>query len=139
MEFSTRRRVRFSECDPAGIVFFPQYLVMVNSQVEDWLHESLGFGFRELLLNQRIGLPTVHLDVDFKGISRLDDEIVMRTRVERVGRRSITLQHRVLGLQDDLRAQVQQVLVTTCLDTHASIDLPAPLQAAANRYLVAAD
>jgi len=139
MEFSTRRRVRFSECDPAGIVFFPQYLVMVNSQVEDWLHESLGFGFRELLLRQRIGLPTVHLEVDFKGISHLDDDLVLRTHVERLGRRSITLQHRVFGLQDDLRAQVQQVLVTTSLDTHASIDLPAPLRAAADRYLAATD
>ena len=27
--------IRFSHCDPAGIVFFPQYLVMFNNHVED--------------------------------------------------------------------------------------------------------
>ena len=33
-------RIRFSHCDPAGIVFFPQYLVMTNALVEDWFNEG---------------------------------------------------------------------------------------------------
>ena len=32
--FSAERRVRFSDCDPAGIVFFPQYMVMLNGVIE---------------------------------------------------------------------------------------------------------
>lgn len=137
MEFSTRRRVRFSDCDPAGIVFFPQYLVMINGQVEDWLHHDLGFAFRELLLRRRIGLPTVHLNVDFTAISHLDDELRISTQALRVGSRSITLRHRILGLEDDLRATVEQVLVTTSFETHAAVNLPAELRDAARKYLVA--
>ena len=34
--------IRFSHCDPAGIVFFPQYLVMFNNHVEDWVTDGLG-------------------------------------------------------------------------------------------------
>lgn len=135
MEFSTQRRVRFSDCDPAGIVFFPQYLVMINGQVEDWLHQELGFAFRELLLRRRIGFPTVHLNVDFTAISHLDDELRISTQALRVGSRSITLRHRILGLQDELRAQVEQVLVTTSFDTHAAVNLPAELREAARKYL----
>ena len=29
------RRIRFSDCDPAGIVFYPQYFVMFNGLVEE--------------------------------------------------------------------------------------------------------
>ncbi len=36
MTFERPVRIRFSHCDPAGIVFFPQYLVMTNDVlVED--------------------------------------------------------------------------------------------------------
>jgi len=135
MAFVRPRRVRFSDCDPAGIVFFPQYLVMVNGQVEDWLHESLGYGFGGLLLTKRIGLPTVHLTVDFKGISHLDDELSLSLAAERLGRRSFTLRHRILGADGGLRAELQQVLVTTSMDTHQAIDLPEDLRAAVERTL----
>lgn len=31
-DFQLRRMIRFSDCDPAGIVFYPQYFVMMNGQ-----------------------------------------------------------------------------------------------------------
>jgi 4-hydroxybenzoyl-CoA thioesterase len=34
--FARERIIRFSDCDPAGIVFYPQYFVMFNGLVEDW-------------------------------------------------------------------------------------------------------
>ena len=37
----TERTVRFSDGDPAGIVFFPQYLVMLNGVVEEWFDRAL--------------------------------------------------------------------------------------------------
>ena len=40
--FERELRIRFAHCDPAGIVFFPQYLVMVNNLVEDWVTDALG-------------------------------------------------------------------------------------------------
>ncbi|HEY1393321.1 MAG TPA: acyl-CoA thioesterase, partial [Methylibium sp.] len=37
--FWRERQIRFSDCDPAGIVFYPQYFVMFNGLVEDWVGE----------------------------------------------------------------------------------------------------
>ncbi|MDF6762844.1 acyl-CoA thioesterase, partial [Escherichia coli] len=34
--FERAARIRFAHCDPAGIVYFPQYLVLFNVLVEDW-------------------------------------------------------------------------------------------------------
>jgi acyl-CoA thioesterase FadM len=33
--------VRFSHCDPAGIVYFPHYFDMFNGLIEDWYTQEL--------------------------------------------------------------------------------------------------
>lgn len=44
--FSRPHRIRFSECDPAGIVFYPQYFVLFNDLLEAWVDQLLpGTGF----------------------------------------------------------------------------------------------
>ena len=41
-------RVHFSNCDPAGIVFHPQYFVLINELMEDFLEDVAGVGFIEI-------------------------------------------------------------------------------------------
>nr|WP_301334544.1 thioesterase family protein [Variovorax dokdonensis] len=123
--------IRFSDCDPAGIVFYPQYFVMFNGLVEDWVEEGLGVGFRRLVIDRRIGLPTVRLEADFRAISRMGDRVLLALEVQRLGGRSIRLSSRCTGVDDgELRMQMRQVLVTTSLDTHQAIDVPDDLRAA---------
>jgi 4-hydroxybenzoyl-CoA thioesterase len=126
-------RIHFSHCDPAGIVFFPQYLVMVNDLVEDWVSDALGIPYAELLGRRRTGLPTVSLQCEFSAISRMGDEVQLGLTVERLGQRSITLQ---LGCRagDEQRMSVRQVLVCTSLDTHRAVDIPADLRAAIEQF-----
>jgi 4-hydroxybenzoyl-CoA thioesterase len=131
--FERPLRIRFAHCDPAGIVFFPQYLVMVNNLVEDWVTDALGVPFAELLGRRRTGLPTVSLQCEFTAISRMGDEVMLGLSVERVGTKSITLR---TGCRcgDEQRMTVRQVLVFTDLDTHLAIDIPADLRAAIERF-----
>ena len=131
--FERPLRIRFAHCDPAGIVFFPQYLVMVNNLVEDWVSEGLGVPYAELIGHRRTGLPTVSLNCEFTAVSRMGEDVTMGLSVEQVGTKSITLQH---GCRrgDELRMRVRQVLVFTSLDTHRAIDIPADLRAALERF-----
>jgi 4-hydroxybenzoyl-CoA thioesterase len=131
--FQQERAIRFSDCDPAAIVFYPQYFVMLNALVEDWVTEALGIGYRHLVVERRIGMPTVRLEVDFQAVSRMGDKVALSLDVERLGRRSITLLLRCSGAEGEPRMSMRQVLVTTSLDTHASIDIPADLRAAIAR------
>ena len=96
-EFRRERLIRFSDCDPAGIVFYPQYFVMFNGLVEDWVEEELKVGYRRLIVEQRIGLPTVRLEADFSAVSRMGDRVWLGLRVERMGTRSLTLALQALG------------------------------------------
>jgi 4-hydroxybenzoyl-CoA thioesterase len=123
--FSRERLIRFSDCDPAGIVFYPQYFVMFNGLVEDWFNDGLGVGYQQTIIARRTGLPTVRLEADFKTVSKMGEMVMLTLDVERLGSKSITLQLNCIGKVDDtLKMTIRQVMVTTSLLTHQSIDVP---------------
>ena len=130
MSFSAQRTVRFSDCDPAGIVFFPQYLVMLNGFVEQWFDEGLRVPYATLLGPRRVGLPTVRLEVDFTAISRHGDVLTLQCEVERLGRSSLTLSTTFQAADGELRLRARQVLVCTSLLTHKPQPLPDDVRAA---------
>lgn len=129
--FSRERLIRFSDCDPAGIVFYPQYFIMFNGLVEDWFNEGLAISYQQLVIGRRIGLPTVHLEADFRAVSAMGDQVILSLDVERLGGRSLTVQVRCVGRDDGvLRMHAQIVMVTTALDKHHAIDIPVDVRAA---------
>ena len=131
--FTRERLIRFSDCDPAGIVFYPQYFVMLNGLVEDWFNDELGIGYAALILERRIGLPTVRLEVDFQAVSRLGDHVRLALQVDRLGGRSLTLSLGISAADGGPRMRMRQVLVTTSLITHRALDIPSDIRAAISR------
>lgn len=127
--FERPLRIRFSHCDPAGIVFFPQYMVMFNGLLEDWFSDGLGVAYGGLVSTRRIGTPTVSLECDFTAISRMGDEVTLGLSVLRIGGASFRLS---LGCRqgDEARVRMTQVLVTTDLDTHRPISIPGDIRVA---------
>jgi 4-hydroxybenzoyl-CoA thioesterase len=127
--FERDYRIRFSHCDPAGIVFFPQYLVLFNQLVEDWFNEGLGIPYADMIGRRRTGLPIVHLECDFRAIARMGETLTFSLAVERVGGKSLTL---ALEAAADgvLRVASRQVLVFTDLNAHRAIGVPDDVRAA---------
>ena len=105
--YERRQRIHFSHCDPAGLVFFPQYYVLFNDLIEDWVTDGLGISYAQLLGSRRIGLPTVNIQSDFRAVSRMGDDVSLGVRIERLGTRSFTLAHKAIALPDDLRAAME--------------------------------
>lgn len=131
--FERPLRIRFGHCDPAGIVFFPQYLVLFNGLVEDWFTDGLQVSYAELLGPRRVGIPIVRLECDFKAVSRMGDDVVLGLAVERLGASSLTL-----ALQcragSELRVASRQVLVFTSLETHKPIAVPPDARSAISSF-----
>jgi len=127
--FSQPIRIRFGHCDPAGIVFYPQYLIMLNGVLEDWFTEGLGIPYDELLGVRRIGTPTLRLECDFKAISRMGDTVSLGLRVARLGNSSLTLDY-ICQHHDEVRFMAHQVLVFTDLNTHQAIPMPPDVRSA---------
>jgi 4-hydroxybenzoyl-CoA thioesterase len=125
--------VHFSHCDPAGMVFFPQYFVMLNNLVENWFTQGLGIHYAMLIRERRIGLPTVSLQSEFVAPSRMGETLDFELQVTRIGQKSFTLGVVGRGGQE-ARLRLQQVLVTTALNDDHAIDIPADVRVALARY-----
>lgn len=125
--------VHFSHCDPAGMVFFPQYFVMLNNLVETWFTQGLGINYAQLIGKRRMGLPTVSLQSEFIAPSRMGETLDFELQVTRLGQTSFTLA--VIGRGGpEVRLRLQQVVVTTSLDGDHAIPIPPDVRTALARY-----
>ena len=120
--FSFDRELRFGDCDPAGMAYFPAYLNILNGVVEEFW-TTIGFPWRTLIMDRKIGTPTVHLDCDFSKPSVFGDLLTFKLAVRRMGRSSLHLAHVVSG-EDGLRWKARQTVVATSLANHLAIAWP---------------
>ena len=133
--FVTPVPIRFAHCDPAGIIFFPQYLVLFNGLVEDWFNQALQQPYAQMLATDKIGLPIVHLECDFRAITRMGEVVSLGLSVARLGTRSLTLALDCQGADGQLRVAAQKVLVFTDLQTHQAIRMPSHIRTAIEQWL----
>lgn len=127
--FSRPVKIRFAHCDPAGIVFFPQYLVLTNGLVEDWFNEALQIDYAHMISVRRVGLPIVKLDCTFSKPSRMGEVVTLSLALLHIGRSSLRIE--ITGhTQEETRFIATQVLVTTSLESGAAIDIPADIRTA---------
>ena len=108
--FIRERKVRFADCDAAGIVFYPRYFEMLNGVVEDWFAGPLGVSFRELHMERHVSVPTAAVEARFIAPSRLEDELTFALTVSRLGGASCGLRHRI-SAGGQLRFEATQTIV----------------------------
>ncbi len=125
--------IRFSHCDPAGIVYYARYFDIFNGVVEDWFARALGLSYAAFIGPRRIGLGYVHAEADFFIPGFMGDDIAFAVIVEKVGNSSIRLA--LVGEKDGRPMLVARlVIVTTSLVEHRKIAVPDDLRAALETY-----
>jgi 4-hydroxybenzoyl-CoA thioesterase len=90
-------RIEWGQCDPAGIVFYPQYLNIFDSST-GWLFERTGL--TPLAMRTKygiVGIPVVEVGARFLKPCRFDDEVLVESEVSEWGRSSFTVRHRVIN------------------------------------------
>lgn len=133
--FESEKRVRFQHCDPAGIVFYPQYFVLFHERIEDWFNDGLDVNYADLVAVQRLGVPTVRLECDFVAPSTIGDTLQLRLAVRRVGTTSIALSLMAFS-GDELRMRIEQVIVLFSLDRRAPLAIPEDLRRRIGKFLM---
>jgi YbgC/YbaW family acyl-CoA thioester hydrolase len=88
-------KVRWSEADPAGIVFYPRFFEWFDLGTEA-LFESLGLPWPELFRAERIvGVPIVESGARFVSPVRYGDEVRIQTTVTEVHGKTFRVDHEV--------------------------------------------
>jgi 4-hydroxybenzoyl-CoA thioesterase len=89
-------RIEWGQCDPAGIVFYPQYLIMFDTST-GWLFERTGLS--PSLMRKKygiVGMPVLEVGARFVTPCRFDEDVVIESEISEWRRSSFTVRHRVL-------------------------------------------
>lgn len=133
--FTTERKIRFSHCDPAGIVYFVNFFDMVSGAVEDWFGEALGWTFNDMHIRRRVGFPIVSTGCEFFKPCRLGDRLELELAIAKLGGSSIEFEvtGRVAG-EKKFRARHKVAMMS--LDTQRALPIPMDLREKMQPFVV---
>jgi 4-hydroxybenzoyl-CoA thioesterase len=129
--------LRFGDCDPSGIAYFPSYLNILVGVLEEFFG-TLGFPWRTLVADRRIGTPTLRLDLSFVSPGFHGDQLDFTIRVRGIGRSSLDLEHEV-ATDGKLLWTARHRVVATSLESHQSRPWPDDIRAALTHHLETID
>jgi len=125
--------IRFSHCDPAGIVYFARYFDIANGVVEDWFTAALRLSYHDFIGPRRVGLGFANVSCDFVRPGMMGEQVVFAVVVEAIGNASVKLA--LYAYRDDAPVLAMRlVMVTTSLTAHRAIPIPDDLRAALELY-----
>jgi len=89
--------VEWGHCDPAGIVYFPNYFTYFDASTNALFRRALGCNKYEMLKRYGIvGIPLVDVGARFIVPSTFGDVVTIESRVAEVRRSSFRMLHRLL-------------------------------------------
>src|ERR1700733_3275109 len=89
--------IEWGHCDPAGIVYFPNYFSYFDSSTNVLFLRALGFNKYEMLKKYDIvGIPLVDAGARFIVPSVFGDIVTIESSVVEIGRSSFRMEHRLL-------------------------------------------
>ena len=92
-------RVRYAETDQMGVVYHANYLVWFEIGRTEFCR-ARGFAYREMEENDRAFLVVAESYCRYKAPAYYDDELIVRTHVTELRRRSVRFGYEVVRLSD---------------------------------------
>jgi 4-hydroxybenzoyl-CoA thioesterase len=94
---SRTRRIEWSDCDPAGIVFYPRFFSMFDTSCTMLFEKAMGMTGAQIYQHYDvIGYPLVNVTARFLIPLAFRDEVTIETTVAEIRRSSFDMQHRLL-------------------------------------------
>jgi acyl-CoA thioester hydrolase len=137
LPFVIRRRVKWGECDPAGVVYtvtFGEYVISAAELFYGFLFDGTPQQVKDA---ERFGTPTRALQFDFHKSLRPDEEFDMTVTVADIKTRTYVLDitARTPGGQIIFRAALTPICVAR--GERRAIEMPAAFRTALDQYRMA--
>jgi 4-hydroxybenzoyl-CoA thioesterase len=123
--FVSTRQIRFGHCDPAAIVFYPQYVLLFQEVQEDFFQYGLGVDYYAMVAGG-LGAPIVRMDAVFQRPSRMGDVVDFVVSVKAIGNSSITTSFECFGA-DGLRVTAGLKFVMVDHTVRRTVPIPQEL------------
>jgi acyl-CoA thioester hydrolase len=87
--FRHRLRVRWSECDLQGVVFYPHYLAYFDHLMTELWREAVG-PYAAMVPEHGVDMVVAEASVRYRASARFDDELELTARILRLGTTSMS-------------------------------------------------
>ena len=137
--FAVQERVRWSDCDPLGIIYYGTYIRFFESAEHEMLRQA-GLPYDVLRVQHQVQLPRKAFAVEFHSPAQMDELMEIRVGVSRLGTSSITMRFEVFRAADLVhRASAKLTVVCVEKETITKRALPDFVKDALRPYLVRAE
>ena len=93
-EFIWPIRVYWEDTDASGVVYHANYLRWFERARTEWLR-ARGLNQEDLRHQEGVAFTVANLHVDYVRPARLDDDLVIQTRLSAIGRASVEFEQRL--------------------------------------------
>ena len=101
-QFSHPVQLRWGECDPAGIIFYPTYFLWFDAAAWNMFAE-VGYSAKRMRA-ENLAMPLVAAGCEFKHPAEQEDRAEIRSRIARWGGKSFVVTHDVVRVDGTLLA-----------------------------------
>jgi acyl-CoA thioester hydrolase len=132
--FRHRLRVRWSECDLQGVVFYPNYLAYLDHTMTELWREAIG-PYTSITTDHGIDMVVAEAGMRYRESARFDDELEISAALTRLGDTSITTSFRIERRSDGAlltEAELRHVFVDP--ESFAKSAMPEAVRAALSRF-----
>ena len=130
----TTQKIRYSDCDPQGIVFNGNYPKYWDDALTDW-YEASGFGGAELG-GSGVDILTARIEIDLKAAATLGDTLETSIEVEKWGNTSMTVAITTRRLSDGtIVVEGREVIVYVDPEDYRPVPVPDFIKDALSRNL----
>ena len=123
MSFRCRLPVRFGDIDQAGIAYYPTLFDHCHAAFEEFWEKALKRPYHRVMLKERLGFPTVHLEADFVKPLKFGDVLTVEVAVARLGKSSVVFRYRASAKG---RSAFRVLVTTVCIDMRTFKPRPVP-------------
>jgi acyl-CoA thioester hydrolase len=122
--FTISDRVRWSDCDPLGIIHYSTYLRLFEV-AEHEMFRACGLPFETLRKQGGVWLPRKALQVEFHSPAEMDEPVIIESWFSRVGQTSLTMRFEVYR-DGDRAHRASGTLTVVCVHKDTMMKYPLP-------------
>ena len=131
-----QERVRWSDCDPLGIIYYGTYIRFFEV-AENEMFRAAGLPYHVLRVERQVQLPRKAFQVEFHSPAEMDELVEIQVGVTRMGSTSLTMRFEAFRASDHChRASATLTVVSVEKESITKRPLPQFVKDALTPYLV---
>lgn len=124
LPFSVRERVRWSDCDPLGIIYYGAYIRYFEA-AEHEMFRAAGLPYAVMRVQRHVQLPRKAFAVEFHSPAQMDELLEVHTGIARIGETSVTMRFEAYAAESGAH-RASASLTVVCVDKESITKRPLP-------------